>query len=120
MKKPLTSEEILKLSKEDFIKYMEQVRNEQYEKMKGVEDPNYEYYDFDKKVGYWCETLNKQMRLQVEKGLDEYIIFNPFWYKAIKRIEPDIDNIMNKVFEKFSSFQWEWSKEEYLKRIGKP
>lgn len=119
MKKPLTSEEILKLSKEDFIKYMEQIKEGQYKKIKGIEDPNYVNYDFDEKVGYWCETLNKQMRLQAEKGLDEYAIFSPSWHKTIKRIEPDFDYIMNKVFEKFLTFQWEWNKEEYLKRIGK-
>jgi molecular chaperone GrpE (heat shock protein) len=119
MNKNLTSEEILKLSKEDFIKYMESVKEEQYRNIKDVGDPNYTNYSYDEKVGFWCENLNKQMRLQVEKGLDEYIIFNPLWHEAMNRIEPDFDKIMDKVFERFLSFKWEWSKEEYLKRIGK-
>lgn len=119
MEKKLTSEEILKLSKEDFIKYMEAIKVEQYGKIKDVGDPNYINYSFDEKIGFWCENLNKQMRLQAEKGLDEYIIFNSLWYEAMNRIEPDLDKIMDKVFERFLSFKWEWSKKEYLKRIGK-
>ena len=59
------------------------------------------------------------MRKQSEFGLDPYSIFNPLWYAHIQKEEPNIGIIMNKVFEKYQSYHWEWNKEEYLKRIGK-
>lgn len=118
MKKKLSSEELLKLPKEEFIKYMEEIKEDQYNKLSDLGDPNYFKYSFDVKVNFWCENLNKQMRIQAEGGFDVYVIFNSLWYKNMKRIEPDLDLIIDKVFEKFKLYHWEWSKEEYLKRIN--
>lgn len=119
MKSKLTSEEILKLPKEEFIKYMEQLEEERYNNMQNLGYPNYENCNFNEKVNLWCEELNKSMRNQAESGLDEYSIFKPIWYHTMKRLEPDFDLIIDKVFEKFSLYNWEWNKGEYLKRINK-
>lgn len=78
---------------------------------------DYLKYTLEDKVEYWSGTLHRQMRWQVESGLDAYAIFSPMWYVEVKEKEPDIDRIIDKAFEK--SLSWEWSKDEFLKRIGK-
>ena len=37
----------------------------------------------------------------------------------MKRIEPQFDLLIDKAFDRFKYLNWEWSKEEYLKRINK-
>lgn len=118
MKRNLTSEEILRLPKDEFINYMNEVEEDRYNNMQEVDFPNYHTLSFDDKVNFWCEDLNLTMRNQAESGFDEYLVFKPIWYKTMKRLEPDFDLIIDKVFEKFKLYQWEWSKEEYLKRIN--
>jgi hypothetical protein len=118
MKRNLTSEEILNLPKAEFIQYMKELEEEKYSNMKNLGYPNYDTYSFNDKVNLWCEELNSTMRNQAASGLDEYLVFKPIWYKTMKRLEPDFDLIIDKVFEKFKLYQWEWSKEEYLKRIN--
>ena len=117
MNKKLTSEEILKLPKEDFVKYMEESTKEYYQNLVDLDDKNYSQYSIEEKIGFWCEDLNRQMRRQIESGLDPYSIFKRDWYLAMKRLEPEFDNIMDKVFDKFFYYNWNWKKEEYLKRI---
>ncbi len=118
MKKKLTSEEILKLPKDEFLKFMDESKKSLY-KVTFIKSlpKDYQEYDFDKKVDYWTETLNQGMRYQVEKGFNEYLVFSPEWYEAFASIDSNIDNIMDKVFYTFSKYDWNWSKEEYLKRI---
>ncbi len=58
------------------------------------------------------------MRLQAEKGYDESIVFSTEWYKAIKSIDIEVDNIMDEVFNVFFKYGWSWSKEKYFKRIS--
>jgi hypothetical protein len=118
MKINLTSEEILKLPKAEFIQYMKKTEEEKYNNMKDLGYPNYDTYNFDDKVNLWCEELNSVMRNQATSGLDEYLVFKPIWYITMKRLEPDFDLIIDEVFEKFKIYQWEWSKEKYLKRIN--
>ena len=60
----LTSEQILKLSKEDFIRYINEVKKEYYENLEDVGDSNYEKYSTEEKIDFWTETMNRQMRLQ--------------------------------------------------------
>lgn len=119
MKRHLTSEEVLNLPKEEFVKYMQKIEEEKYNNMHVIEFANYDRFNFDEKVSAWCEQLNLIMRNQASSGLDEYLTFKPIWYKTMKRLEPEFDLIIDKVFEKFRLYQWEWSKEEFLKRIGK-
>lgn len=118
MKKILASEEILKLSNDEFIRYMQELEFERYNNMKKIEFPNYDTLSFNDKINVWCEELNSNMRSQAASGHDVYIIFKPIWYKTMKRLEPEFDLIIEEVFKKFKIYQWEWSKEEYLKRIN--
>jgi len=106
MKKNLTSEEILNLSKEDFIEYMRTCKEEELNSLSEIEDPNYAGYSIDEKIGFWSERLNRGMRIQAESGLDEYIMYTPLWHKTMKRIEPDFDIIIDKFFEKFMLYKW--------------
>ena len=115
--KKLTSEEILKLSKEDFIKYMEISSENHYQNLTDLGDDNYRHYSHEEKINFWCENINMQMRQQVESGLDPYNIFKRDWYLAMKRLEPEFDIIIDQVFNNFKYFDWNWKKEEYLKRI---
>ena len=119
MRENLSSEEILNLSKEDFIEYMVESRREYYGKLLDVGDPNYDKYTLEEKVKFWYENLNHHMKLQDEKGLNPYLIFNSDWYNAIKRIEPNFDVIIDKAFEEFKLLQFGWSKDEFLKSISK-
>ncbi len=117
MKKKLTSAQILNLSKEEFIKYMKEIEEDNYSKMNKLEFPNYENLDLEGKADIWCSELNTYMRNQASSGLDEYLLFTPNWYKTMKRLDPEFDLVMELVFEKFKRYQWEWNKDEYLKRI---
>lgn len=119
MKKNLSSEEILNLSKEEFIKYMEESKKEYYSKLFDVGESDYNKYTLDEKIKFWYENLNRHMRLQDEKGLNPYLLFSADWYNAIKRIEPNFDVIIDKVFEEFKLLQFGWSKDEFLKSINK-
>jgi len=77
----------------------------------------YPSLSFDDKVAFWSGSLHRQMRWQAESGLDPYAIYNAQWYNDVKKIELNIDSIMNHVFDRYwSSTGSEWSKEEYLKR----
>lgn len=108
-------EEIQGLSPEKFKALMKAGEKAYYRELKDIGDPLYPGYTLEEKINFWAHTLNRQMRRQSESGLDEYLIYSPDWYKAIKRLEPAFDEIMDKVFEQ-PGFQ-EWRKEEYLKRI---
>ncbi|HEY9007691.1 MAG TPA: hypothetical protein VIM75_16240 [Ohtaekwangia sp.] len=119
MKVNLPAEEILSLSKEDFIKYMEESKKAYYRKLSDVVDSDYDKFTLEEKIKFWYESLNRHMRLQDEKGLNPYLIFSSDWYNAIKRIEPNFDMIIDKVFEEFKLLQFGWSKDEFLKSINK-
>lgn len=78
----------------------------------------YTSYSVEQKVKHWSGSLHRQMRMQVESGLDPYAIYGSGWYNDVKKVEPNIDQIMDEVFSKYwSTTGGEWSKEEYLKRI---
>lgn len=77
----------------------------------------YTAYSFDERVGFWSGVLHRQMRWQPESGLDPYAPFSRLWYEDIKEKEPNIDKIIDLAFEK--TLSWEWSKEEFLRRIGR-
>lgn len=121
MERELSSEEILKLPKDEFIKYMKSVKKRTYKtNFLSILPDNYQKLSFDEKVKYWTGILNQGMRLQVEKGHDEYSIFNPEWYKTFKEVDDNVDKIMDEVFDVFSKYGWSWSKKEYLRRITEP
>lgn len=117
--KKLNSKEILNLPKDDFSAYMRDVENTNYDKNFNASLPlDYNKLSYSTKLSFWVEHLNQSMRLQVEKGLDEYLLFTPKWYKSLVKIEPQTGDLINDIFEKFSSYGWSWNKREFLKRIS--
>lgn len=111
-------EELLNLSAEELSKLFDIEREGELKKRIQFENTEYFTLSFEEKVKFWSGTLHRQMRWQVESGLDPYDIYDISWYNDIKITEPNIDLIMDEVFTKYwSSTGGEWSKEEYLKRI---
>ena len=108
-------EELSILSPEQLIALMQEQSDEMENKADNFWKKEYKKFSFEQKVDYWAGELNRQMRWQAESGLDEYAIFTPSWYKNIKSKESSFDKIMDKVFDKYLS--WEWDKASYLKRI---
>ena len=115
--KEIRLEDINNLSNEEFVALMTGLQKDHADKMTDLGDPNYESYTIGEKINFWETSLNRQMRRQAEAGLNEYAIFSFDWYRAIKKLEPQFDYIMDQVFMRFSFS--EWKKEEYLKRIKK-
>ena len=76
----------------------------------------YPAYSFEEKVKHWSGSLYRQMRWNGESGYDEYGIYSPEWHAAVLALEPEIDRIMDELFDR----RWgsSWSKAEYLKRIS--
>lgn len=121
MKRELSSEEILKLPKDKFIEYMNSVKKRTYKtNFLSYLPENYHKLNFDEKVKFWVGILNQGMRLQVEKGHDEYSTFTPQWHKTFRDVDSNVDEIMEEVFRTFSKYRWPWDKQEYLKRITTP
>lgn len=78
----------------------------------------YPIFSSEEKIKFWSGSLHRDMRWQAESGLDPYAIYNVDWYNEVKKIEPDIDFIMDEIFNRYwSSTGGQWDKEEYLKRI---
>lgn len=84
-----------------------------------LNNPSYLNNDYANKVSYWSGRLHTQMRWQSESGLDPYSIYSKEWHLSTKKFEPNFDEIMDEVFSKYWGTGADWSKEEYLKRIGK-
>jgi hypothetical protein len=121
VKRELSSEEILKLPKDEFIEYMNSVKKRTYKANFLSSLPNdYQRLGFDEKVKFWVENLHQGMRLQVEKGYDEYSTYTPEWHKTFREVDSNVDEIMEEVFRTFYKCGWAWNKQEYLKRISKP
>jgi hypothetical protein len=124
MKKKISDyshEELLKLSTDELSRLFDIEREDEDKKRINFESNEYPKFSFEEKVKFWSGNLHRQMRWQVESGLDPYAIYDEQWYKEVKITEPNIDLIMNEVFAKhWSSTGGKWEKEEYYKRINKP
>lgn len=118
MEEELDYEELMKLSSEEFKKYMKEREQEYYDNVSFIDGSDYPQFSLEQKINFWCETLNTDMREQTKGGFDPYAIFSKMWYIAAKRDESNIEMIMNEVFKKFQYYGWEWDKNEYLKRIN--
>jgi hypothetical protein len=55
---------------------------------------------FEQKSDYWKKTLEKGMNEQEKMGLPAFGIFNKAWYVSVKEQEPEIDKMLNYLFEK--------------------
>lgn len=123
MKKKISDyshDELLKLSTNELSNLFDIERDKEDKKWLQFHQEEYPTFSFDQKVKHWSGTLHRQMRWQAESGLDPYAIYDKDWYDNAKKEEPNIDSIMDEVFAKYwSTTGGEWSKEEYLKRIGK-
>ena len=58
----------------------------------------------EQKKAYWKETLEKGMKEQEKMGLPAFGIFNKSWFDSVKEQEPEIENLLNSLFEN------QWSK----------
>lgn len=67
---------------------------------------NYLKKSYEERVKHWA-SLHQGMRWQVESGLDEYIGFSKKWLEEIKEYEPDIESILEVVFEKHWKGYWD-------------
>jgi hypothetical protein len=112
--------ELLNLSTDELSGLFDIEREAEDKKRIHFEFEEYPNYSFEEKVKFWSGTLHRQMRWQVESGLDPYAIYDEEWYKTVKITEPSIDSIMDEVFAKYwSSTGGECEKVKYYKRINK-
>jgi hypothetical protein len=89
----------------DWIKALEEATNRFWKE-------EYSKKDFNQKIDYWKNTLEKGFEDQKRMGLDEYSIFNKNWYQSVLEQEPDFDNIIQQLFEQY------WKDLEYTKYLG--
>lgn len=77
---------------------------------------------FEDRVAYWSGQIQRGMRSQSEFGLDEYGKFTPAWYERSKRVDPEFDEILTFLFERYEAeFTYvDCDTDEILRRIGKP
>ncbi len=117
--KDYSHEELLRMTNEEISILFNIEEEKENQGRLHFEKNEYPKFSFDEKVKFWSGALHQQMRWQVESGLDPYSIYDLNWYKLVKEREPNIDSIIDTVFEKYwSSTGAEWSKEEYLKRLS--
>lgn len=112
--KDYTHEELLQLSNDELSTLLDIEMKVSVEKRFDFEKEEYPNFSFNEKVKYWSGVLYRQMRWQVESGLDPYAIYDSKWHE-IKKQEPEIDKIMDCVFDEY--WNGEWSKVEFAKRI---
>lgn len=121
MKKPLkdyTHEELLKLPIEEVSKLFDIDEEQNLIKRSGLSEEEYHKLGFNEKVKYWSGELGRQMRRDLEEGIDPYSIFSLDWYEEVKTIEPDVGLIMDTVFSKYwSTTGVDWDKNIYNLRI---
>lgn len=58
------------------------------------------------KLKYWSGTLHQEMRWNVESGIDAYAIFSKEWLQKIKIFEPNIEELLKEVIEKYWKNYW--------------
>jgi hypothetical protein len=59
----------------------------------------YPQKSFEQRCEYWRENLEKGIREQEKLGLPPFSVFNKAWYESVKEQEPEIDLIINVLFE---------------------
>lgn len=112
--KDYTHSELLELTNDELSKLLDIEMNDSEAKRNEFEKKEYPNFSFNEKVKYWSGVLYRQMRWQVESGLDPYAIYDSKWHEIIKQ-EPEIDKIMDCVFDEY--WKGEWDKSEFIKRI---
>lgn len=81
-------------------------------------EEDYPKLSFDDCVKRWLADVHRGMRTQGEVLNDEYSNFSPRWYEEAKKLEPEIDRIMEAVAPRLG-FDFDWP--EYRSRIaGEP
>lgn len=53
----------------------------------------------EQKSAYWQKIMEKGMEEQRKTGRPIFESFNAAWYSSVKDQEPEIDNILNQLFE---------------------
>jgi len=70
---------------------------------------------YDEKVAYWSGQLHPDMRWNGESGVDEYDVFSKEWLTSTRELEPQIDRILEDVFE--TKWKGYWDVEEIRRRL---
>ena len=73
--------------------------------------------NYEERVKYWSGNLHQQMRWNGESSLDEYAIFSKKWLEEVKQHEPNIERMLEDVFEKY--WKGYWNINEIRKRLKK-
>jgi hypothetical protein len=63
----------------------------------------YRAKNFEQRAAYWASMMFRHMRWQSESGLDEYAGFTPEWYDHAKNRDPEFDEILSFIFERYGS-----------------
>ena len=98
------------MNREEFLKMV----NKSHEREKNFWSEEYPNKSKEERVMYWLASTHKGMRMQGEIGQSEYSEFSSKWYKRVKSVEPDFDEIFKEVVAKIG-FDFDW--EEYYERI---
>lgn len=75
---------------------------------------------FAEKAAFWADGMFRSARWQTESGLDIYDGYTPSWYRFAIDREPDFDQMLVYIFEKYrEEFVYnDLSTTEILRRIG--
>ncbi|GEM_PF-3087786 len=50
--------------------------------------------NFEEKIKYWSSRFHRQMRWNIESGVDEMAVFSKADYETRKKYEPEIDELL--------------------------
>ena len=90
-------------------------KKEKVRKEKALAD--YLKKDYEERVKYWSGNLHQQMRWNGESSLDEYAVFSKDWLNKVKKHEPNIENMLEDVFNKY--WKGYWNIKEIRERLKK-
>lgn len=66
----------------------------------------YKTLNQEERITYWSGTLHQEMRWNVESGIDAYDIFSKEWLEEVRTIEPNIEQVLKEVIEKYWKNYW--------------
>jgi len=82
-------------------------------------ETEYRAKTFEQRAAYWVSVMFRHMRWQSESGLDEYAGFDPEWHAYATRRDPEFEQILLFIFERYKDeFEYQdHSTDEIRRRI---